>query len=163
MNANRNKITYIIAAVLVLAGVIFLVITSGKGSVRYFVTVEELLAMKENGFGKNLTISGAILGDSIKYNSSLPQLTFTIVQVPGDPKEVEDAGGLATVLQNAVMDTSLPRISIVYNDVKPDLLENMTQAIIRGKLGSDGIFYADELLLKCPSRYEEANSTPGGQ
>jgi cytochrome c-type biogenesis protein CcmE len=25
-----------------------------------------------------------------------------------------------------------------------------------GHLGDDGIFYADELFLKCPSRYEEA-------
>jgi cytochrome c-type biogenesis protein CcmE len=23
-------------------------------------------------------------------------------------------------------------------------------------MGEDGIFYADELLLKCPTRYEEA-------
>jgi len=25
-----------------------------------------------------------------------------------------------------------------------------------GKLGADGIFYADELLLKCPTKYQEA-------
>jgi len=24
-----------------------------------------------------------------------------------------------------------------------------------GRMGEDGVFYADELLLKCPSRYEE--------
>jgi cytochrome c-type biogenesis protein CcmE len=25
-----------------------------------------------------------------------------------------------------------------------------------GHLGTDGVFYAEELLLKCPTRYEEA-------
>ena len=25
-----------------------------------------------------------------------------------------------------------------------------------GQLGTDGIFHADELLLKCPTKYEEA-------
>jgi cytochrome c-type biogenesis protein CcmE len=25
-----------------------------------------------------------------------------------------------------------------------------------GELGDDGVFYADELLLKCPTKYEEA-------
>jgi cytochrome c-type biogenesis protein CcmE len=25
-----------------------------------------------------------------------------------------------------------------------------------GHLGEDGVFYAEELLLKCPTRYEEA-------
>jgi cytochrome c-type biogenesis protein CcmE len=24
-----------------------------------------------------------------------------------------------------------------------------------GKIGEDGVFYADELLLKCPTKYEE--------
>jgi cytochrome c-type biogenesis protein CcmE len=26
---------------------------------------------------------------------------------------------------------------------------------VTGKLGEDGVFYADELLLKCPTKYEE--------
>ena len=38
----------------------------------------------------------------------------------------------------------------------PDLLQNEAQAILTGQLGADGVFYADELLLKCPTRYEEA-------
>ncbi|PJF34338.1 MAG: cytochrome C biogenesis protein, partial [Candidatus Thermofonsia Clade 1 bacterium] len=29
-------------------------------------------------------------------------------------------------------------------------------AIMTGKLGTDGVFYADELQLKCPSKYESA-------
>jgi cytochrome c-type biogenesis protein CcmE len=43
----------------------------------------------------------------------------------------------------------------VYQDVKPDLLQDEAQAIVRGQLKEDGRFYADELLLKCPTRYEE--------
>jgi cytochrome c-type biogenesis protein CcmE len=39
---------------------------------------------------------------------------------------------------------------------KPDLLRNEAQAIVTGKLNEDGVFYAEELLLKCPTRYEEA-------
>ena len=47
-------------------------------------------------------------------------------------------------------------MEIVYNGVKPDLLRNEAQAIMTGRLGQDGKFYADELLLKCPTKYEEA-------
>jgi cytochrome c-type biogenesis protein CcmE len=36
------------------------------------------------------------------------------------------------------------------------LLRDEAQAIMTGKLGEDGIFYADELLLKCPTKYQEA-------
>jgi len=34
-------------------------------------------------------------------------------------------------------------------------LKDEAQAIVTGKIGEDGVFYADELLLKCPTRYEE--------
>jgi cytochrome c-type biogenesis protein CcmE len=45
---------------------------------------------------------------------------------------------------------------VVYVGVKPDLMRNEAQAIMTGHLGADGIFYAEELLLKCPTKYEEA-------
>jgi cytochrome c-type biogenesis protein CcmE len=34
-------------------------------------------------------------------------------------------------------------------------LKHEAQAIVTGTLGEDGVFYADELLLKCPTRYQE--------
>jgi cytochrome c-type biogenesis protein CcmE len=82
-------------------------------------------------------------------------VSFTVVQVPGDPQEIERAGGLAAVLHAAVGNPDGPRIEIVYEDVKPDLLQHEAQAIVRGRLEQDGRFYADEVLLKCPTRYEE--------
>jgi cytochrome c-type biogenesis protein CcmE len=54
------------------------------------------------------------------------------------------------------MDPSRARMTIVYVGPKPDLLRNEAQAIVTGHLGDDGVFYADELLLKCPTKYEEA-------
>jgi cytochrome c-type biogenesis protein CcmE len=76
--------------------------------------------------------------------------------VPGDNKEIEAQGGLAAVLHAAVSDPSRPRLQVVYQGVKPDLLRDEAQAIMTGKLGEDGVFYAEELLLKCPTKYEEA-------
>ncbi len=112
--------------------------------------------MGEKVVGRSVTVSGAVLGDTIVYDPSAPRVTFTIVQVPGDPAEVERAGGLAAVLHETVSDPDAPRLEVVYEDVKPDLLQHQAQAIVRGRLGEDGRFHADELLLKCPARYEEA-------
>jgi cytochrome c-type biogenesis protein CcmE len=36
------------------------------------------------------------------------------------------------------------------------LLRDEAQAIMTGKMGADGVFYATELNLKCPTRFEEA-------
>lgn len=99
--------------------------------------------------------SGAVLGDTIFYDATIPRLTFTIVQVPGDPNEVEQAGGLTAVLNAAVSDPDAPRLDVIYDGVKPDLLQHKAQPIIRGHLAEDGHFSADEIRLKCPSRYEE--------
>ncbi|MGB9776664.1 MAG: cytochrome c maturation protein CcmE [Anaerolineae bacterium] len=152
--AGKGK--FVFAGLLILAAVVYLIISNTGSTAHYFLTIEELRAMGDRAFGRNLTVSGAVLGDSIVYDPTIPRVTFTIVQVPADPKEVERAGGLAAVLHAAVNDPDAPRLEVVYNNVKPDLLKHESQAIIRGHLGEDGRFYADEVLLKCPTRYEEA-------
>jgi cytochrome c-type biogenesis protein CcmE len=35
-------------------------------------------------------------------------------------------------------------------------MKDEAQAIMTGKLGADGVFQANELLLKCPTKYQEA-------
>ncbi len=150
-----GKMKFIVAGLLIVAAVVYLIVTSTGSTAHYFLTIEEVQAMGEDAGERRLTISGAVLGDTIDYDPSQPRVTFTIVQVPGDPREVERAGGLAKVLHDAVNDPHAPQIDVVYDDVKPDLLQHESQAIIRGQLGEDGRFRADEVLLKCPTRYEE--------
>jgi cytochrome c-type biogenesis protein CcmE len=79
-----------------------------------------------------------------------------VAHVTADNAEIEAQGGLAEVLYQAVNDPTRQRVKVVYEGVKPDLLRNEAQAIMTGQLGADGIFRAEELLLKCPTRYEEA-------
>ena len=151
----KGKMKFIVAGLLMVTTVVYLILTSTGSTAHYFLTIEEIEEMGKEAMDRRLTVSGAVLGDTIDYDLSEPRLTFTIVQVPGDPREVERAGGLAKVLHDAVNDPGAPRIEVVYEDVKPDLLQHETQAIIRGELGTDGRFHADEVLLKCPTRYEE--------
>lgn len=150
-----GKMKFIVAGLLIGAAVVYLIVSNTASTANFFLTIEELQAMQGQAAGRNLTVSGAVLGDTIVYDPGKPQVTFTIVQVPGDPQEVEKAGGLATVLHAAVNNPNAARLEVIYHGVKPDLLQNEAQAILRGRLGEDGRFYADDLLLKCPSRYEE--------
>jgi cytochrome c-type biogenesis protein CcmE len=153
---TQNKGTFIVAGLLIVAAVLYLIISNTGSTAQYFLTVEELRALGDEAMGRNLTVSGAVLGETIAYDAMAPHVVFTIVHVPGDPQEVERRGGLARVLHNATLDPGRTRLVVVYDSVKPDLLQNEAQAIVRGQMGADGRFYADELLLKCPSRYEEA-------
>ena len=151
----EGKTKLIAAGLLIVAAVVYLIVSSTGSTAHYFLTIEEVQAMGPEAAERRLTISGAVLGDTIDYDPSEPRVTFTIVQVPGDPREVERGGGLAKVLHDAVNDPNAARIEVVYEDVKPDLLQHESQAIIRGQMGEGGRFQADEVLLKCPTRYEE--------
>lgn len=147
---------FVIGGILILAAVVFLIWTSTAASAEYFLTIDELNAKGSEIVDKNLRVSGAVIGDSIQYDAQSLTLTFEVAHVPADNLAIESEGGLAEVLHQAVLDPSRARIKVVYEGVKPDLLRNEAQAIMTGHMGADGIFYAEELLLKCPTRYEEA-------
>lgn len=151
---QRTK--FIFGGVLILAAVIYLIVSSTQASAEYFMTVDEVKAEGALAVGKSLRLSGAVLGDTIQYDADTLTLTFDVAHVSGDNAEIEAQGGLAEVLFQAVNDPSRQRVAVVYVGPKPDLLRGEAQAIMTGKLGEDGIFYADELLLKCPTKYEQA-------
>jgi cytochrome c-type biogenesis protein CcmE len=151
---GRGK--FIIGGGLILAAIIYLIVSATQANAEYFMTVNELKAKGNTLVGRSLRISGAVIGTTISYDPNTMDLTFDIAHVPGDNAAIEMGGGLAAVLHTAVTDPTRSRLTIVYNGPKPDLLRDEAQAIITGHLGDDGIFYADELLLKCPTKYQEA-------
>lgn len=153
---SGNRLKFWVGGFLIVAAVIYLIVSSTQTSAQYFLTVDELLAKKAGLVGRDVRISGAVLGDTIQYDPQTLTLTFTIAHVTGDNREIEARGGLAAVLHAAVSDPGRSRLEVVYQGPKPDLLQGEAQAIMTGKMGEDGKFYASELLLKCPSRYEEA-------
>jgi cytochrome c-type biogenesis protein CcmE len=151
-----GRMKFIIGGLLIVAAIIYLIVSSTQASAQYFLTVDELYSKGTEIQGRDVRISGAVIGDSIQYDPQTLNLTFTVASIPGDNKEIEAQGGLAAVLHAAVTDSSRQKINVVYNGPKPDLLRNEAQAIITGKMETDGVFQADELLLKCPTKYEEA-------
>ncbi len=151
----RSKSTLIVASLLIVAAVIYLIVSSTGSTARYFLTIEELSAMGEEAQTRNVTVSGAVLGETIVYDAMASHVQFTMVHIPADPQEIERAGGLAKVLNIAAQGQTGPQLEVVYDGTKPDLLQDEAQAIVRGRLQGDGIFHAEELILKCPSRYAE--------
>lgn len=150
------KPKFIIGGVMILAAVAFLIFTSTVSSQERFMTVDEMLAETPQIVGDSLRITGAVVGETIQYDADTLTLTFEIAHAPADFQEIEEQGGLAEVLFQAVNDPTRQRVKVIYIGVKPDLLRGEAQAIMTGKLDENGVFHADELLLKCPTRYEEA-------
>ena len=153
---SSPRIKFVLGGLLILAAVVYLIASSTQASAQYFMTVDELNAKGASIVDKNIRVSGAVMGDTIKYDSSTLTLSFDVAHVSGDNAEIEKEGGLAVVLHQAVINPNSSKLKVVYVGVKPDLMRNEAQAIMTGHLAKDGVFYADELLLKCPTKYEEA-------
>lgn len=155
---SASRIKFVVGGLLIIAAVIYLIVSSTQASAQYFLTISEMQARSDELIANQqvVRVSGAVIGDSIDYDSQNLILKFTVADIPGDNSEIEAQGGLAKVLHDAVVDPNRTRMQVVYEDVMPDLLRDEAQAIMTGKLGPDGVFYADELLLKCPTKYEEA-------
>jgi cytochrome c-type biogenesis protein CcmE len=151
--SGRRKL--FIGGFIIVAAVIYLIVSSTQATAQYYLTVEELIAKDDSVLDRDIKVSGVVVGDTIEYDVKSLELRFTIVNVPGDLDEIERAGGLAEVLHRAVNDPSEPRLDVLHVGPMPDLLRHEAQAILTGRMGTDGVFQADEVLLKCPTRYEE--------
>ena len=156
----NGRLKFLLGGGAIIVAIVFLVATTLQSTGQRFLSVAEMQQRSTELTGHSLRVSGAVLGDTITIDSETLTITFTMSNMPVDAAEIDALGGLAAVLDAAALDPDSPRVQVVYVGPKPDLLQDRAQAIVTGKLGEDGVFYADELLLKCPTRYEEASFTP---
>lgn len=149
---SNERLKFLIGGALILAAVAYLVISGTAAGARYYITVDDLLKSPQEYAGKDVRISGAVDGKTIQYDDQNLVIDFTIANIPSQPQD------LAQVLHEAVNDPQATRLQVrVEDQVKPELLQHEAQAILTGRLGEDGIFHATELLLKCPTRFEETH------
>ncbi|MFP4322180.1 MAG: cytochrome c maturation protein CcmE [Anaerolineales bacterium] len=151
--AARGK--YLVIGLVLLAAVGYMVVI-GMATARYYITVAELVNDPER-IGQDVRVAGAVDGDSVVFDPDTQQLQFTIINIPGDADEIRAQGGLENVLINAKDDPSAARMTVTIEQAEiPDLLyQPHVQAIVEGYLNDDGSFTGTNLMLKCPTRYEE--------
>jgi cytochrome c-type biogenesis protein CcmE len=133
-NRTSKNIKFIIGGVVIVALIGYLIVSSISSEGAYFREVGEVLNQQSALTGKNLRVSGKVVTESIVYDAANLDLRFNI----SDPVDVNQ------------------QIPIHFHGVQPDQIgrEN-TEAIVEGTLGANGTVEANNLLLKCPSRYEE--------
>jgi len=153
---KKSRLKIILGVLVIVGALAYLLYSATRSNTQYFMTVQELRDRQEQLSDQKLRLSGAVIGESIRYDPLTLDLSFEVADIPGDHRLIEKMGGMAKVLADAVADPNAVRLTIRYHGVKPDLLKNEAQAIVTGKLDANGDFQAAELLLKCPSRYESA-------
>lgn len=150
VGSRSERWKFLVGGVIMLVAIVYLVISSTTNSAQYFISIDELVN-DSSYVGKTVRVTGAVIGDTILYDEENLIIDFTVANIESDTKD------LALTLYQAVNNPEATRMSVhVENQVMPDLLQHEAQAILTGVLGEDGVFYATELLLKCPSRYGES-------
>jgi cytochrome c-type biogenesis protein CcmE len=130
----NSKIKFIVGGLVIVALIGYLIISSVSNAGSYYREVGEVLGQTNQLTGKNLRVSGNIVTESIQYDAPTLDLNFKI----SDPKDASQ------------------QLAIHFHGVQPDQLSREgASAIVEGALNANGVVDANNLLLKCPSRYEE--------
>ncbi len=127
----------LIFALIVVAGVIGVLVNRAvTRASTFYVTVTELHHEGKDNIGKETTVNGMIVGSSIQWDVARSILKFSIQDT-----------------------TDSPILPVVFYGPKPDDFQNQWPVIVTGKLQPDGIFVAEKLLIKCPSKYQTKDET----
>jgi len=149
LKSGGERLKFMIGGVLIIGAILVLVFSSTVSGARFFIMVDDVVNNTDY-VGQTVRLTGAVIGETIDYDPQSGTLIFTIANMPA---EYED---LAETLHFAANDINATQLTIRMDDTSmPDLLQHEAQAILTGELGEDGVFYATELNLKCPTRFEE--------
>lgn len=127
---------YVVVGVLVTAAILGYLVVDGLGSETYFFTVDEAVAESESLVDETIRVKGSVVEGSIESDSTGVGKTFEI-----------SADGES--------------LKVVYDEAAPDTFEDGVEVVATGTLEASGTLKADELLVKCPSRYEGDPPTAG--
>jgi cytochrome c-type biogenesis protein CcmE len=127
----KKQTRFIAGGLIVVLVIGYLIFTSIQGSTAPYLTVTELQNRGSSVYEGNVRVTGVIQGESIDWNAQDLLLRF----------EIADEGG---------------RLPVVYKGLRPDMFQDGAQAVVEGRYTEGGTFEAHNLVLKCPSKYEEA-------
>ncbi|NJN27908.1 MAG: cytochrome c maturation protein CcmE [Cyclobacteriaceae bacterium] len=121
--------------ILVIAVAVFVIISTA-GDASTYVNFDEAKALSAAGNSKKVHVVGQLKknerGEIVGVEPGIDKLTVTFLMV----------------------DNSLETGKVFYNKPMPPDLQQSEQVVVIGNYKND-VFIANQILLKCPSKYEE--------
>jgi len=122
--------------VLLISALTYFSYSAFQGSTVYYLTVSEVLNQADVSKGKTVRVSGKLLRESFQRESGSTIASFIIAD---DTQELMAS----------------------YDGVLPDLFFNERSAIVlEGVYGPNQVFSAENVIVKCPSKYESEEMDP---
>jgi len=127
-NRARNRLIGVTAIILILAAVLLVTLLPSGGS--YSQTVKDI-ASDSSLVGTRVKVTGTVVAGS--WDKKTNPMVF----------KIRGEGA-----------TSGPEIAVVYDGAAPNTFGNDTVAILTGTVDKLGSIKANDMLTKCPSKYE---------
>jgi cytochrome c-type biogenesis protein CcmE len=127
---RRSRVPLVLLAVIVLGTFFAVGYTMFARSVVYYRTPTEVAAHP----GEHVRLSGNVVPGSIRKDVAAGIVTFDVA---------DDA----------------TTMTVEFRGPAPDTLTNRAEAVAEGSLGPDGVFHADKLFAKCPSKFQSKSET----
>lgn len=147
---NKKKVKLLIALVVIVGGIGALVYSSMESTVTYYMKPSEILAKASADgaavYGERVRVGGIVINKTVKGSAAEHKWEFMVTD--GREDKILPVAMSKTTPEN--------RLTVKYNGIVPDTFKEGVIAISDGILGKDGVFVADTVMAKCPSKYEAA-------
>lgn len=129
-----RKVKFISGFAVIIACLVLLVVTSSQKMSMYYLTVSELQARETEFVNKRIKLAGKVTPGTIR------KLPDRIVEFQ-----------IWEPLEGEAFSAKRP---VVYAGIVPDTFRDEADVVLEGRVGANGLFRAETLLAKCPSKYE---------
>jgi len=128
----KRNLKFILGGVAILMVTGYLLYSGLEETAVYYYTIDEVLKSGHELNEKGIRLSGQVIPGTIRYDSASMSLGFMIRDIEKSPATLK----------------------ITYEGLRPDALNDDTHVIVEGKYRGGDEFQAENLLTKCPSKYE---------
>lgn len=127
MKKRHKRIVFIVACLAALGLATWLVLGAFRNNLVFFFSPTQI-ATKEAPVGRTFRIGGLVENGSLKRDTDGLTIRFTVTDTANT-------------------------IPVVYKGILPDLFKEGRGCVAQGKVGSDGVFYADQIMAKHDENY----------
>ncbi len=134
--ARSNRTRFLIISTVVILALGYMIYAAFPGNALYFLTVSEFNSNSEVQDGRLLRVSGKLVEGTFGREGKSIESQFQITDNDGDSPGIT--------------------LQASYTGVLPDLFFNPhSELILEGSYGANRVFHADNILVKCPSKYRD--------